>query len=310
MKLKQKQKYLFYTLTSVAVIILLAVVLNMDFEGILGSVLGTQHTKEFTVETNKTYKNTPHNYTWYGDDSIGYINVYKYADSEISGVLYKYLDVYSPGTQKSYITAKFNLYINDVFINSTNITKQVKWTWDGTGGGYYSAYFVASIPRYEIHDGMGVMCCESDIKETEYTIEAIPGEYYRGSSKGFDVSIKLNKGVVSVTYNLPDKPEEVRCSNHQEYWCGTLCGNGECSNMETCNTCPSDCGPCPPPVTCGDNICDSNENCEICSSDCGACSSDESWHMKKYYGIELHNILIILLIIILLIYIITKKKQK
>lgn len=50
----------------------------------------------------------------------------------------------------------------------------------------------------------------------------------------------------------------------------TVCGNGECELGETCRTCLTDCGECPPAV-CGDGKCEDAESCETCSSDCGKC---------------------------------------
>jgi cysteine-rich repeat protein len=50
------------------------------------------------------------------------------------------------------------------------------------------------------------------------------------------------------------------------------CGNGICSGKETCDTCPRDCGVCPPPG-CGDGACNGTETCDTCNADCGACPS-------------------------------------
>lgn len=50
------------------------------------------------------------------------------------------------------------------------------------------------------------------------------------------------------------------------------CGNGVCSEGETCATCAQDCGACD---ACGDGICDTDagETCKTCSRDCGACNT-------------------------------------
>ena len=48
------------------------------------------------------------------------------------------------------------------------------------------------------------------------------------------------------------------------------CGDGTCSDAESCSTCPRDCGPCP--ASCGDGTCGSGENCTNCAQDCGACA--------------------------------------
>ncbi|CAF5205664.1 unnamed protein product, partial [Rotaria magnacalcarata] len=50
----------------------------------------------------------------------------------------------------------------------------------------------------------------------------------------------------------------------------TVCGNGDCELGETCRTCLTDCGVCPPAV-CGDGKCEDAETCDSCSSDCGNC---------------------------------------
>lgn len=59
---------------------------------------------------------------------------------------------------------------------------------------------------------------------------------------------------------------------------GPTCGDGQCNNGETCESCAGDCGACDP---CGNGQCDNGETCETCASDCGACdtcagSSDET----------------------------------
>ena len=50
---------------------------------------------------------------------------------------------------------------------------------------------------------------------------------------------------------------------------GARCGDGVCSASETCASCASDCGACPP--MCGDGACNGSETCASCASDCGAC---------------------------------------
>jgi len=48
------------------------------------------------------------------------------------------------------------------------------------------------------------------------------------------------------------------------------CGDAICNTAETCNSCPGDCGVCPP--VCGDGECNGNETCITCETDCGVCS--------------------------------------
>lgn len=52
----------------------------------------------------------------------------------------------------------------------------------------------------------------------------------------------------------------------------TTCGNGACEPGETCGSCASDCGACPP--ACGDGTCGGGETCGVCLDDCrAACPS-------------------------------------
>lgn len=63
------------------------------------------------------------------------------------------------------------------------------------------------------------------------------------------------------------------------------CGDSSCGANETCDTCPIDCGLCPPPsktdggapvAFCGNLVCDgtNGETCATCPYDCGECGSD------------------------------------
>lgn len=52
--------------------------------------------------------------------------------------------------------------------------------------------------------------------------------------------------------------------------CPPSCGDGVCGSAETCTSCPPDCGACPP--RCGDGTCQSPETCTSCSADCGECA--------------------------------------
>ncbi len=49
------------------------------------------------------------------------------------------------------------------------------------------------------------------------------------------------------------------------------CGDSTCNGSETCSTCSTDCGICPP--SCGDSTCNGSETCSTCSADCGSCPS-------------------------------------
>jgi cysteine-rich repeat protein len=49
---------------------------------------------------------------------------------------------------------------------------------------------------------------------------------------------------------------------------GPRCGDGVCSELESCRLCPADCGAC---HECGDFHCDASETCSTCPGDCGAC---------------------------------------
>ena len=91
---------------------------------------------------------------------------------------------------------------------------------------------------------------------------------------------------------MPDKGftglnscEYMACDDQDPPQCGMAivtinvlpnCGNEVCDNGEDCNTCPGDCGVCPPPTSsptasCGNGVCDNGEDCNTCPGDCGAC---------------------------------------
>ncbi|MBI4019885.1 MAG: hypothetical protein HY367_01020 [Candidatus Aenigmarchaeota archaeon] len=63
--------------------------------------------------------------------------------------------------------------------------------------------------------------------------------------------------------------------------CGTcpppFCGDRACNGVETCSTCSIDCGTCEEqPYRCGDGRCTVPETCSSCSQDCGLCSSPDT----------------------------------
>lgn len=51
--------------------------------------------------------------------------------------------------------------------------------------------------------------------------------------------------------------------------CPPGCPDGQCMGTESCQTCPQDCGMCPP--ICSDGKCNGNEHCQTCPQDCGYC---------------------------------------
>lgn len=52
--------------------------------------------------------------------------------------------------------------------------------------------------------------------------------------------------------------------------CAPVCGDDQCNGTETCGDCPQDCGACP--IRCGDNLCEGDETCSSCPGDCGSCA--------------------------------------
>lgn len=52
-----------------------------------------------------------------------------------------------------------------------------------------------------------------------------------------------------------------------------FCGNGLCGPAENCALCQQDCGECA--GGCGNGICQEDEGCEVCPEDCGKCEGDE-----------------------------------
>jgi hypothetical protein len=53
-----------------------------------------------------------------------------------------------------------------------------------------------------------------------------------------------------------------------------VCGDGRCSDDESCKTCDKDCGACTG-AYCGDKACAGKETCETCAKDCGQCCTGD-----------------------------------
>ena len=94
--------------------------------------------------------------------------------------------------------------------------------------------------------------------------------YFESQTPGFSVfaitAMKLN---ASASVN----PPVVSSPNVTPQIAG-FCGDKKCSINESCSSCPSDCGACPPSGVkwrCGDLVCNTNESCVSCPSDCGSC---------------------------------------
>ncbi|MEK6964445.1 MAG: hypothetical protein AABX70_08555 [Nanoarchaeota archaeon] len=69
------------------------------------------------------------------------------------------------------------------------------------------------------------------------------------------------------------KPGDKDCSSRLDTKeaADVFCGDRLCNGLETCSSCSSDCGVCPP--KCGDGSCNGNETCSSCSLDCGSCQN-------------------------------------
>ncbi len=74
------------------------------------------------------------------------------------------------------------------------------------------------------------------------------------------------------------------------------CGDGACTQGETCGTCAPDCGPCCDGATCcGNGVCDPGESCATCAQDCtdaggAACPRVGmfylGWHQPAYTAVQ------------------------
>jgi cysteine-rich repeat protein len=124
------------------------------------------------------------------------------------------------------------------------------WSY-ATGGEVWSAPAVS---------GDGKVCFGS-LDHTVYCVSEETGSmiwsYFTGASRLIS-SPAISDGMLIVGNE-----------NGQVYAFAGFCGDGMCEGMETCETCPEDCGECPP--ECGDGVCNGDETCETCPEDCGEC---------------------------------------
>ena len=89
----------------------------------------------------------------------------------------------------------------------------------------------------------------------------------RGSVATFVMTFEVPQTVIIEVSGLAGGVGEFSLDVTSEPQCGDLV----CQD-ETCLSCPTDCGRCPPPVACGDGVCAAGqESCASCLSDCGAC---------------------------------------
>jgi hypothetical protein len=113
------------------------------------------------------------------------------------------------------------------------------------------------------------------------------GRVYAGTANSsgvtafFDITPITTRSDVCVAASAPgeehyayvDRDTAVVHEFHYEQVCST-CGDGRCYGYETCGSCPSDCGVCPP--SCGNSVCEAGESCSTCASDCGACKTADT----------------------------------
>jgi hypothetical protein len=95
-------------------------------------------------------------------------------------------------------------------------------------------------------------------------------------SRSFAVSPKYTAGSYGFELRAYDEGDYVGSSTITvTVGQSNYCGDGRCSNGETCSSCSSDCGSCQPVYRCGDGVCNGGETCSSCSSDCGSCQQRE-----------------------------------
>jgi len=89
---------------------------------------------------------------------------------------------------------------------------------------------------------------------------------------------------------------------------GPTCGDKVCNGDEDECSCPSDCpGECKPELFCGDGICSEGETCGTtddapeCVSDCGKCPVDNGWLIYVIVGASIF-VVVVLIILILIIF--------
>lgn len=103
--------------------------------------------------------------------------------------------------------------------------------------------------------------------------EAAVGAQCGGNvSHGFSFATPINvkdgfaHAIYAYAIDIPSGiPGPLLSSSPHSVTCGT-CGDLNCTGTETCSTCATDCGPCPP--VCGDGTCNGTETCQTCVGDC------------------------------------------
>ena len=88
----------------------------------------------------------------------------------------------------------------------------------------------------------------------------------------------------NVDMSVPDDMRKPRDMTAPSADMSKFCGDGICESNESCSSCETDCGKCPP--KCGDGVCESTETCECCAIDCGSCAPKPKCGDKVCNGTE------------------------